>query len=98
METTEDHGIPEDDWPGLIEELRITQHTEEDCQLSNILASALADSPLKAKTAIVSGNAVWVQTLDPPAMTKYRIAAGTRRRLLNSEFEQETFALEAWKE
>jgi hypothetical protein len=70
----ESHGIANEDAESVMQHLGIKKHTEEDCRISSVLYSTLG------KPVVVDGTTVFVMESD--AWMRYRISAGTRRRLL----------------
>jgi hypothetical protein len=82
----ESHGIRHEDIESVMDNLGIKQHTEEDCRVSTILSSATG------RPVIVDEQSAYVQ--EQRAWVRYRISAGTRRRLLVGNAEK--IELEPW--
>jgi hypothetical protein len=85
-----DHGIPVDEMQGVLDTLGIQEHTEEDCQLSNLLGAVysrgreLPDDYDGELPLIVEGAAVFVLEQHDAVLewTRYRISASDRRRII----------------
>jgi hypothetical protein len=74
------HGIPEEQVTATLVQLDITEHTPEDCRVSETLHAA------SGKPVVVEGSTAWVldddTTVAEGPWVRYRIEAGTRRRIL----------------
>jgi hypothetical protein len=74
------HGITEDQMPMVLEKLGITNHTPEDCRVSEVLHG------VTGKPVLVDSHTAWVldddTTVAEGPWVRWRIEPGTRRRVL----------------